>query len=520
MCPCPQPANPLPRSPVDPLRLRGVIALLVLAISLVAVPAASAAGSGTGPLVWTAPREVDLQPIDGLSCPSIALCVGVDRAGGVLWSTAPASSRRWNTASIDGHTEITGVSCPAVSLCVAVDAAGNVLTTQNVAAGAAGWAVARVDTSATQNNTDNAGSVLLRGVSCPSTGLCVAVDAAGNALVSTNPTAGPSAAWTITHIDANTTVGCTGAGLSCQPPLVGISCASTTLCAAVDFAGNLLTTSQPAVAVPWATSPTNGGGLSSLYGISCPVISFCVTVDGIAGGAISLNPAAPAIQQVRSLPDSLYGIWCQSPTLCLASIETQDGISGLLGSFNPAAPTSTWTPSSLGGVNAVACPLPSVCVAADDEGGIAAGATTTSISGELGLAFLAGSRQPKVAALNRTAHATFVFASPIAAAVKLVWTVPGQKTTAGQKPTPLIVASASHVFGAPGTARLTLWLTPTGKRLFTTARGRFTVTATATFAASTGSVNSVKKLTFRGPPPPKPGSRRIGGPAADTRGRS
>jgi hypothetical protein len=518
MSPCPPSPIPPPRSPADPLTLRGLIALFVVAIGLLAAPAASAAGS-TGPLVWTAPRQVDVQPIDALSCPSIALCVGVDRAGGVLWSTTPATPRKWSVASIDGHNEITGVSCPAVSLCVAVDAAGNVLTTQNVAAGVAGWTVAKVDTSATQNNTDNAGSVLLRGVSCPSTGLCVAVDAAGNALVSTNPTGGVGAGWTITHIDANTTLGCTGTGLSCQPPLVGISCASTTLCAAVDFAGNLLTTSQPAVAVPWASSPTNGGALSSLYGISCPVIGFCITVDGVAGRAISLNPYAPAIQQARSLPDSLYGVWCQSQTLCLASIETQDGISGLLGSFNPTAPTSTWALSSLGGVNAVACPSASECVAADDQGGVAAGVTTTAISGDLGLAFLLGSRQPKVAALNRTGHATFVFASPIAALVKLVWTVPGQKTTPGQKPTPLIVASTSHVFGAPGTARLTLPLTPTGQRLFKTARGRFTVTATATFSASAGSVSSVKKLTFRGPPPPKPGGRRTGGPAADTRGR-
>jgi hypothetical protein len=274
------------------------------------------------------------------------------------------------------------------------------------------------------------------------------------------------------------------------------------------------------VAVPWASVPTNGGGLSSLYGISCPALGLCITVDGIAGGAISLNPAAPAIQQVRSLPDSLYGVWCQSPSLCLASMETQDGISGLLGSFDPAAPTSTWTPSSLGGVNAVACPSPSVCVAADDEGGVAAGATTTVISGDLDASFLAGVLQPKVAALNRTGRATYVFASPIAAAVKLVWTVPGQRTTPGQKPTPVIVASTSHVFGAPGTVRLTLPLTPTGQRLFHTARGRFKVTATATFAASTGSVNSVKKLTFRGPPPPKPGVRRTGGPAADVRVRS
>ena len=43
----------------------------------------------------------------------------------------------------------------------------------------------------------------LYGVSCPSSGLCVAVDRAGNVVTSTNPTGG-AAAWTVTDVDGST----------------------------------------------------------------------------------------------------------------------------------------------------------------------------------------------------------------------------------------------------------------------------------------------------------------------------
>ena len=216
----------------------------MLALGLAAVPTAHAAplASSPGPLLWTAPVGIDTQPIDSMACPSTVLCVAVDRAGQVLWSTDPAGGpRAWAAADVDGATEMTSISCPSTALCVAVDAAGDVITSTDPAGGAAAWTVARFDPSTTRNNTDNAGGVLVRGVSCPSTGLCVAVDAAGNVLVSADPTGGASA-WTIVHIDTATSYGCTGVGLACQPPLTAIACPATTLCAAVDFSGNLLTT--------------------------------------------------------------------------------------------------------------------------------------------------------------------------------------------------------------------------------------------------------------------------------------
>jgi hypothetical protein len=457
----------------------------------------TAVPNSPGPLLWTAPAGVDVQPLDSIACPSVALCVAVDRGGSVLWSTDPAGGAAgWQAADVDGSNEITSVSCPSVALCVAVDAAGDVITSANPAGGASAWTASKVDMSTTQNNTDNAGAVLLRGVSCPSAALCVAVDAAGNALVSTDPTGGATA-WTTTHIDTNTSSGCTGTGLTCQPPLVGISCPSTSLCTAVDFSGNLLTTADPVGAAPWTSTPTDGGGLSSLFGISCPVSAFCATVNGTGGRVITVNPTLPAAQTSRALPYSLYGIWCESEALCLASAETPGGISGLLGSFDPAAPAATWSLSSLGGVNAVACLSASLCLAADDEGDVASGLTTTAITAGLTAELLSTRHLPTIARLDRTPRDTFVFTSPIAAQVKLAWTVPGSAAA------PLTVASTSYRFSVAGAERLTLRLSGAGRRLFKAAIKRLRVTATATFAASTGSVSLSKQLTFLHPPKPK-----------------
>jgi hypothetical protein len=66
----------------------------------------------------------------------------------------------------------------------------------------------------------------VHGVSCPSSGLCVAVDDNGNVVVSSNPTGG-AAAWTVTNIDGNNS-------------LRGVSCPSIDLCFAVDGIGNVV----------------------------------------------------------------------------------------------------------------------------------------------------------------------------------------------------------------------------------------------------------------------------------------
>ncbi len=463
-----------------------------------------AATSSPGPVLWTVPSAVDDAPIDSVSCPSLGLCVAVDRTGGVLWSANPTGGRRaWFAAGVDGATELTSVSCPATTLCVAVDAAGNVVTSESPTAGAGAWAVSKVDSSPASSNSDNAGSVRLRGVSCPSISLCVAVDAAGNVLSSTNPAGGPTA-WTLTHADTNRSYGCGGGGLACQPPLVGISCPSTLLCAAVDFSGNVLTTRTPTAPGAWTSVSAHPGALGSLWGISCPTLGFCATVDGTGGQAITFNPATPGLQQAHSLPANAYGIWCRSASLCQASAQPRGGLSSVVGSYNPGARKPTWTSSPLGAVNAIACPSPSVCIAGDDEGGIAAGETTRGLTGLLRNTVLSPRRLPTIARLDRNPRQRYVVATPIAGKVTLAWTVPGARPASP----PVTLGTTSHRFRGPGTATLTLRLNRTGVRRFRAATQRLMVTGVATFTASTGTLRTTRRLSFTHPPKPKKRKRR------------
>ena len=78
---------------------------------------------------------------------------------------------------VPGSPELAGVSCPAVTLCVAVDAFGHALTTSNPAGGPSAWTV---DVAASPAD-------VLAAMSCPSTSLCAALDDVGHVVVSPIP---------------------------------------------------------------------------------------------------------------------------------------------------------------------------------------------------------------------------------------------------------------------------------------------------------------------------------------------
>src|SRR5665213_492266 len=136
-----------------------------------------------GPLTWSAPLRIDHQPpfagnlVEGVSCPSVGLCVAVDQVGDVVTSNNPAGgAAAWTVTHVDNTkdpiseaTNLGAVSCPTTGLCIAVDISGNVVTSSNPTGGATAWALTKVD-----------GSNQLVSVSCPSTNLCVAGDTYGN----------------------------------------------------------------------------------------------------------------------------------------------------------------------------------------------------------------------------------------------------------------------------------------------------------------------------------------------------
>ena len=208
---------------------------------------------------------LSLQRIARHSVLSLATLVLVASVA-VLATPAHAATLNWSSRTVIDHHPpfptthpLAGISCPSAGLCVAVDTGGSA-------------AVSSDPTGAHQNgctlcswtsvDIDSAHSLV--GVTCPSVSLCVAIDDAGDVLTSTDP-GGSHAQWTVTNVDGTT-------------PLNSISCVGVTLCVAVDDAG----------AVVSSGNPTGG-----------PAAWNVAVVD--AGVALRASPARQSLFVLRSI---------------------------------------------------------------------------------------------------------------------------------------------------------------------------------------------------------------------------
>jgi len=108
-----------------------------------------------------------------------------------------------------------------------VDGSGNVVTSGNPTGEAAVWTVTKVHGMLAVQ--PGLGDFVTPRLSCPSSGVCVAMDASGNVVTSSNP-AGGATAWTLTN-----------AGVDAFNYVSGVSCPSSGLCVAVDRSGNVVT---------------------------------------------------------------------------------------------------------------------------------------------------------------------------------------------------------------------------------------------------------------------------------------
>jgi hypothetical protein len=262
---------------------------------------------------WSPPcRDPKNRTIRSVSCPSAGLCVAVTGEGYVYSSTNPTGSGDdWRVADIDDNgrdTHLWSVSCPTASLCVAVSGerytSGKVLTSTNPTGGAPAWKVTQLDES-----------LDLRGVSCGTSNLCVAVAQQGRLLVSTNPTGGASA-WT--------ELGTPGG----PGDLQGVSCAAAVLCVAGNAGGNLLSSTNPTAVSSWGEA--DGGVSVQVTGVSCLPTGQCVAVDNngdvltssnpIGGrGAWSVTKLIPYVEPPGEydLPlNGLFGVSCVSVSFC------------------------------------------------------------------------------------------------------------------------------------------------------------------------------------------------------------
>lgn len=295
-----------------------------------------------------------------------------------VWSPPTLIDR---VAPVHRGIALTGVSCPSPGLCVAVDGRGQILSTF-IPAHTDGWILTPLPGD------------LLTAISCPSAHLCVA--GGGQTLfVSRHPSA-PASAWQSVRLPGES--------------IRAISCPSEHLCVVLDGDGVLFTSTSPAPrARAWhrgriESAERDGAPVHRVEGLSCPTVHFCAAVDASSGDVLtSTHPGRPSgdwrrrhvARRIAGRSSTLEAISCPSARLC---VTTEDG--GVLVSTTPA--TGGWRLeriADLHDVRAISCHSRRLCV------------LTTKFSG------LEASRDPaaKSATWHRSQHGS---ASPAA------WTVP------------------------------------------------------------------------------------------------
>jgi YD repeat-containing protein len=317
----------------------------------------SAPGTDTGSPGWTKATVESGVAIQGLSCPSATVCVGVDHSGDVLWATNPiGGSSAWTKVNISLDS-LNGISCPNTGFCAAVGTSGQVEVADNPTGSYTAWSAATID-----------GSTAINAISCPTVGeyLCVATDAAGNVLTTTNPNGGASA-WTKTNIDGSTSIS-------------AVSCASASLCVATDVDGDVLTTTNPTGGSgAWATTDIDGS--TAIDAVSCPSVSLCVAGDASGNVLTATSPTGGSGSWTSTDIDgstALEAVSCASVTLCVASDDTGD----VLGTANPTAGAGAWSKTNIDGtadLDAVSCLTTPLCVTADTTGAVATSPDPTGV---------------------------------------------------------------------------------------------------------------------------------------------
>lgn len=297
-------------------------------------------------------------------------------------ATAAEPALSWSPPQTVSAAALVDIDCPTPSLCVAVDAAGNVIASTDPT-GPASWSTANVIGPS------------LHAVSCASPSLCVAVSTAGNLVTSTNP-AGGAAAWTTTNV--------AGAGY-----MGAIDCTAG-LCAALDANGQVVASADPTGGpAAWSVTSLPSNGNLFLSAIDCPSSGLCVAVGAdrhnLGGGffvqenviATATNPAGGAGAWTRSFSgfrSYMRAISCPTTSFCL--IVDKEG--NAWSSTNPTGGAAAWSERLIDpnqNLTDVSCPSPSFCVALDESGqvltsmdptgGMDAWGTTAIPSGIVGL---------------------------------------------------------------------------------------------------------------------------------------
>jgi len=239
-------------------------------------------------------------------------------------------------APLSPPRSLRGVSCPTANLCVAVSADGYVYSSTEPTGPAGAWRVADLDGSES--------SIHLESISCPDSGFCAAVsgkglygghgtNTSGEVLTTTEPT-GPGAAWQVTQLDPSL-------------DLREVSCPSRRFCVAVAQNGQILKSIDPGGgASAWnpVGAPAGPGNLDSA---DCIDQESFLCLAGNSGGNFVATEAPDAgastwreLDGGASVP--ITGISCATPARCAAVDNNGD----VLVSSDPAA-AGSWSVANL-----------------------------------------------------------------------------------------------------------------------------------------------------------------------------
>jgi hypothetical protein len=211
------------------------------------------------------------------------------------------------------------ISCSSGSLCVGFGtevgcgvlciSEGQVISSTDPPVGASAWQAVLIGAV-----VGPAGPTpILTGGTCTSTSLCVAIDGAGNVLTLTKPTGGPGQ-WHSAAVDPGGS-------------FVDISFRSPSLCVAVDDDGNMVTSTKPTGGSrAWTlehidNADSVAGNGAQHNAISWPTRRLCVAVDNGGNVMSATNPAGgPRAGKLihLSLASTLTRISCPSASRATA----------------------------------------------------------------------------------------------------------------------------------------------------------------------------------------------------------
>ncbi len=281
---------------------------------------------------------------------------------------------------VDAANPLNALACSASGgLCIAADSSGRVTVSAD---GGADWSAP----AALSGLTTAAG-----GVSCTPDGMCVVLSDREAYVL----TGGVTGSWS-----SGTTLG-TGV-------VVGLSCASEQLCVAIQANGEALVSTDPASASPsWNPTMTGAAALDS---VSCPSTTLCVAGDGTGDVWYASDPASTPWSEIQRV-DTVAGmgvpitaLWCQASGLCVAGDENGD----VLDSPDVTQGAGSWSAPDPTGASA---PLESIACVSGGGGCVATSATATAAgpalagpglvgSGGWGVAYGAGSDLTQVACVS------------------------------------------------------------------------------------------------------------------------